>query len=126
MKPWKKILIVDDDVNFTRLLATLLKQRGYQPTVAQGGKEAIDMIGVTCPDLILMDLGLPDLSGDITALRIKSENKNRIPIIALTGHGDLLTQSTTRAMGFEDYVAKPFDSDDLIRRMERLLRESQA
>ena len=122
----KKILVVDDDVNFTKFLVLLLKQKGYRPTVVQGGKEALEAVGIFCPDLILMDLGLPDLPGDVTALRIKSESGNRIPIIALTGHGDVLTQATTRAMGFKDYVAKPFDSNDLIQRIERVLRESHA
>lgn len=123
MPETKKILVVDDEVNFTKLLATLLKQRGYQPTVVQSGKEAIERIGgFYSPDLILMDLGLPDLPGDIAALRIKVVSKKKIPIIALTGHGDPLSEATTRAMGFDDYVVKPFDENDLIRRMEALLQ----
>ena len=121
MRDSKKILIVDDEANFAKLLCAFLKQRGYQVTVAQDGERALQMLETSSPDLILLDLGLPGLSGDLVALRIKSENRSRIPIIALTGHGDPLTESTTRAVGFEDYVVKPFDSNDLIRRIETLL-----
>ena len=126
MRDRKKILIVDDEVGFTRLLEAFLKERGYHVAVAQGGERALEMLKTSCPDLILLDLGLPDLAGDVTALRIRSENRNRIPIIAVTGHGDSLTQATARAVGFEDYVLKPFEPDDLIQRIERILRGSPA
>lgn len=118
-----KILIVDDEVNFTRLLTAFLRQKGYQVAVAQGGETAFEMVRSFCPHLILLDLGLPGISGDITALRIKSETKNRIPIIAVTGHGDPLTQATARAVGFVDYVVKPFEPNDLVRRIETALGE---
>ena len=124
MRDRKKILIVDDEVGFTKLLEAFLKERGYHVAVAQGGEQALEMLKTSCPDLILLDLGLPGLAGDVTALRIRSENRNRIPIIALTGHGDPLTQATARAVGFEDYVLKPFEPNDLIQRMERVLRGS--
>ena len=117
----KKILIVDDEINFSKLLRLFLRERGYQVATATGGQAALEMVKSFGPDLILLDLGLPDLPGDITALRIRSENRNRIPIVALTGHGDPLTQATTRAVGFEDYVVKPFEPNDLIRRIENLL-----
>ena len=126
MEKRKKILIVDDEVNFTKLLEVFLRQRGYETTVAQSGNEGIAMVRTFCPDLILLDLGLPDLPGDVTALRIKSEHQDRIPIMALTGHADSLSQATARAMGFLDYVVKPFEPDDLIRRIEKVLKESLA
>ena len=122
MKRQGKILIVDDEANFTKLLEAFLKQRGYQTATATEGKQVFGMIERFSPDLILLDLGLPDIPGDVLALRIKSQNGN-IPILALTGHGDPLTEATTRAVGFEDYVQKPFDADDLIHRIERFLGE---
>ena len=118
----KKILIVDDDADFATVLENRLKQGGYQVVVTHTSEEALAMVKTTLPDLILLELGLPDLPGDITALRIKSENGNRvIPIIALTSHGDPLSQSTTRAMGFVDHIVKPYESEDLFKRIEKAL-----
>jgi len=123
MKNQKRILIIDDNMSFTKLLEALLKQKGYEVAIAKGGKEGIEMAKSASPDLILLDLGMPDLSGDVTALRIRSESKGcPIPIIALTGHGDPLTQATTRAMGFTDHIVKPFDANDLFKRIENVVK----
>ena len=125
MKKQKKILIVDDNIGVTKLLEALLTQRGYEVAVAQGGEEAIKLYNSASPDLILLDLKMPDLPGDITALRIKSQDEERsVPIIALTACGDPLAQATTRAIGFVDHVVKPFDAEDLIKRINRALTES--
>lgn len=121
----KKILIVDDDADFAKVLETRLQQRGYQVFVAHSGEGALVLVKTSAPDLILLDLHLPDLSGDVAALRIRSENGNRtIPVIALTGHGDALTQTTTRAMGFADHIVKPYEPADLFKRIETLLTAS--
>ena len=118
----KKILAVDDDSDFTRVLESCLKQRGYEVSVAQNGERAIELAKTFHPDLILLDLGMPGLAGDIAGLRIKAENGNKkIPIVALTGHGDFLSQATTFAMGFADHLLKPYEPEDLFRRIERLL-----
>ena len=119
-----KILIVDDNVGVTKLLQALLKQRGYEVTVAQGGEEAIKLYGASSPDLILLDLKMPDLPGDIAALRIKSQDEKSVPIIALTACGDPLAQATTRSIGFVDHIVKPFDADDLCARIEKALAAS--
>ena len=120
-----KILIVDDNVGITKLLEALLTQRGYQVNVAQGGEEAIKLFHMTSPDLILLDLKMPDLPGDITALRIKSQNEHQpVPIIALTAYDDPLAQATTRSIGFVDHIVKPFDADDLCARIEKALAAS--
>ena len=121
----QKILIVDDDIDFASVLEARLKQGGYQVMVLHRGEEAAAGVKTFYPDLILLDLGLPDLPGDIAALRIKSENGNRfIPIIALTGHADPLTRSTTHAMGFVDHIAKPYEPEDLFNRIEKTFAET--
>ena len=121
----RKILIIDDNIGITKLLEALLVQRGYGVAVAQGGEEGINVAKSYAPDLILLDLKMPDLTGDITAMRIRSERTNRdTPIIAISAYGDSLTRSTTRAMGFEDHVAKPFDAEDLCKRIEKALSVS--
>lgn len=123
----KKILIVDDDTDFTSVLEARLKQRGYEVAVSNGGKEAVGQARLFHPDLILLDLEIPDLPGDITAFRIKSENGSRaIPMIALTGHGDPLARATTRAFGFVDHVTKPYEPEDLFNRIEKHLADRSA
>ena len=120
-----KILIVDDNIGITKLLEVLLTQRGYRVHIAQGGEEAIKLFRTTSPDLVLLDLKMPDLPGDITALRIRSQNENQpVPIIALTAYNDPLAQATTRSIGFVDHVVKPFDADDLCARIEKALAAS--
>ena len=127
VKARKRILIVDDDSDFTKVLQSRLQQRDYEVVVAGNGEGAVVMARTFHPDLILLDLGMPGLAGDITGLRIKVENGNRfVPIVALTGHGDFLSQATTRAMGFVDHILKPYDPEDLFRRIERLLSGATA
>ena len=120
-----KILVVDDNTGMIKLLEALLTQRGYQVYIAQGGEEAIKLFRTTSPDLILLDLRMPDLPGDITALRIRSQNESQpVPIIALTAYDDPLAQATTRSIGFVDHIVKPFDADDLCARIEKALAAS--
>ena len=120
----KKILIADDDADFTKLLESRLRQKGYEVAVAWSGERATELARTFRPDLILLDLGMPGLAGDIAGLRIKVENGNRvISIIALTGHGDFLSLATTYAMGFADNILKPYDPEDLFRRIEKFLTD---
>ena len=122
----KKILIADDDIDFTKILEARLKQKGYEVAVVYSGDKTIGLARAFHPDLILLDLSMPGLAGDITGLRIKVENGNRfIPIVALTGHGDFLSQATTHAMGFVDHILKPYDPEDLFRRIEKLLGDTK-
>ena len=116
-----KILIVDDDAAFSALLQERLEHEQYEVTVANSGEEALQKVASFFPDLVLLDLKMPGLSGDLVALRIKAKTKDRLPIIALTGYGDPLTVATTFAMGVSDHVVKPCDLEDLIRRIERCL-----
>lgn len=123
----KKILIADDDIDFTKILEARLKQKGYEVAVAYNGDGATELAKTFHPDLILLDMGMPGLAGDIAGLRIKSDNGNRtIPMVALTGHGDFLSQATTYTMGFSDHILKPYDPEDLFRRIEKLLANTPA
>ena len=118
----KKVLVVDDNVDLAKLIESLLTQKGYRVAVAEGGLEGIQMADTFSPDLILMDLKMPDLTGDLTALRIKSGKMHRnTPIIALSAFGDPLTRSTTQDMAFADHITKPFELEELIRHIESAL-----
>ena len=116
-----KILLVDDDAAFTALLKERLEYEQYEIAVANSGEEALKKVDSFFPDLVLLDLKMPGLTGDFVALRIKAKTQDRLPIIVLTGYGDPITVTTTFAMGVSDHVVKPCDLEDLIHRIERCL-----
>ena len=105
----KKVLIVEDNALNLKLLHDLLEYHGYDVLTTGSGQVAIDIAGREQPDLILMDIQLPDVSGMEATRRLKAEaTTQRIPIIAVTA----FAMSGDRAMildsGCDDYVAKPF------------------
>ena len=116
-----RILIVDDDAAFSALLQERLEHEQYEIAVANNGEEALEKVDSFLPDLVLLDLKMPGLTGDFVALRIKAKTKDRLPIITLSGYGDPLTVATTFTMGVSDHVVKPCDLEDLIHRIERCL-----
>jgi len=113
-----RILIVDDTPANIQALATILKQKGYQTSVATNGKQALDVLARVPPDLILLDVMMPEMDGFETCRRIKaSEQWRQIPVIFLTAK----TETADIVQGFElgavDYVAKPFNAHELLARV---------
>jgi class 3 adenylate cyclase len=128
-----RILIVDDTPANIQTLAAVLQQKGYAISVATNGKQALDVLGKVRPDLILLDVMMPEMDGFETCDRIKKSPEWRdIPIIFLTAK----TETTDIVKGFElgavDYVAKPFNSHELLARVnthlmiDRLRRENES
>jgi adenylate cyclase len=128
-----RILIVDDTPANIQTLAAVLQQKGYAISVATNGKQALDVLGKLRPDLILLDVMMPEMDGFETCDRIKkSPDWRDIPIIFLTAK----TETTDIVKGFElgavDYVAKPFNSHELLARVnthlmiDRLRRENES
>jgi adenylate cyclase len=113
-----RILIVDDTPANIQALAAILKQEGFQTSVATNGKQALEVLARVPPDLILLDVMMPEMDGFETCRRIKaSEAWRQIPIIFLTAK----TETTDIVQGFElgavDYVAKPFNAHELLARV---------
>jgi class 3 adenylate cyclase/CheY-like chemotaxis protein len=113
-----RILIVEDTPANIQTLAAILKERGYQISVATNGKQALDALARVQPDLILLDVMMPEMDGFETCRRIKaSEPWRNIPVIFLTAK----TETTDIVQGFElgavDYVAKPFQAHELLARV---------
>ncbi|MDY6992974.1 MAG: hybrid sensor histidine kinase/response regulator [Pseudomonadota bacterium] len=114
-----KILIVDDTINNIRVLGTILKREGYQINVAQNGKQALTIIEKVLPDLILLDVMMPEMDGFETCAYLKNNNETKeIPIIFLTAK----TETENIVKGFElgavDYITKPFQAAELIVRVQ--------
>ncbi|HEX5217967.1 MAG TPA: adenylate/guanylate cyclase domain-containing protein, partial [Verrucomicrobiae bacterium] len=112
-----RILVVDDTPANIQSLAAILKDKGYQISVATNGKQALEALARVQPDLILLDVMMPEMDGFETCRRIKASEQREIPIIFLTAK----TDTTDIVQGFElgavDYVAKPFNAHELLARV---------
>jgi len=121
----KRILIVEDNELNRDVLSRRLMRLGYEVLVATAGLEGLDLAKRTSPDLILMDLGMPDIDGWECARRLKAEEcTTAIPIIALTAHAFLDDRQKALDAGCDDFDTKPIDFAGLLERMKRLLDDS--
>jgi two-component system, OmpR family, phosphate regulon response regulator PhoB len=117
------VLVVDDEKDLRSLLDFNLKQSGYRTLQAATGQEALMQAQRHAPDMILLDLNLPDLSGIEVARRLKADPETReIPIVMLTARGSESDRITGFELGAEDYVAKPFSVRELILRLNVVRR----
>lgn len=118
----QKILIVDDDPNLIRLLESRLKTYHYSVIVAYSGETCLDFAKQEKPDLIILDIALPKMDGFevLQALRRDSET-NSIPVIMLTQKRDTGSIMDAQSMGCVDYIAKPFEPEELIKLVKRYI-----
>ena len=115
-----RILLVDDEVAIQRAVAPLLRSRGYDVEVAGGGGQALAAFGERSPDLIVLDLGLPDLEGTEVCRRVRAESN--VPIIVLSARGNESDKVNALDLGADDYVTKPFSPEELLARIRVALR----
>jgi len=120
----KKILIADDEPNIVVSLEFLMKQRGYEVRVANTGEDALAAVGEFVPDLILLDVMMPRMSGYDVCQKIR-ENADwaAIRIVMLSAKGRDIEVTKGIAVGADAYVTKPFSTKDLIARVHELLGE---
>jgi len=122
-----RILLVDDDLSIQRTVAPLLRARGYHVDVAGTGHEAVKALGGDSPDLIVLDLGLPDLDGVEVCRRMRQQT--RAPIVILSARSGEAEKVAALDIGADDYVTKPFGPEELLARIRVALRrvaESEA
>ena len=118
----KKILIVDD-TEWNRDLLVQLLEDDYDLAQAVDGAEAVKKAGQEKPDLILMDLGMPVMDGWEATRRIKANSElKHIAIIAVTSHAMVGDEMTAREAGCDDYIAKPVDESELMRKIKKFLQ----
>ncbi len=123
----KRILVVDDEEDLVELVRVNLTGEGYRVESAFSGAEALAAIRAKRPDLLVLDLMLPDLSGLELCRRIRSdEGMAGLPIVMLTAKADEVDRIVGFEMGADDYVTKPFSPRELILRVRALLRRSSA
>jgi two-component system KDP operon response regulator KdpE len=115
-----RILLVDDEVPIQRAVVPLLRSRGYDVDVVGTGAAALEAVASHPPDLIVLDLGLPDLEGTDVCRRIRAVSS--IPIVVLSARGAENDKVAALDLGADDYVTKPFGSDELLARIRVALR----
>jgi two-component system KDP operon response regulator KdpE len=118
--PPVRVLVVDDEPPIRKLLRMGLTAQGYQTLEAPNAKTALDLLAQN-PDLIILDLGLPDMLGH-DLLRIMRARNDRVPIVVLSSRGDEAGKVQALDLGADDYVTKPFGMDELLARMRAALR----
>lgn len=117
------VLVVEDEQSIAEPLAQALARKGFRPTVARSGAEAVELAASMDPDAVLLDLALPDMDGrDVCrALRRSSD----VPIIMVTASGTVLDRVVGLEIGADDYVVKPFAIGELAARIRAILRRGR-
>lgn len=118
----KKILVVEDSFDLLELLGSGLKALGWEPILAESGRESLAKLERETPSLILMDMGLPDMNGfELAAILKRHRVYGRIPILGTTGYHSLIARERCLAAGCDDFIAKPFAFAALHTRLTRLV-----
>ncbi|MEW6033403.1 MAG: response regulator transcription factor [Chloroflexota bacterium] len=116
----QRILVVDDEPKITDVIKLYLEKEGFQVASAADGKQAVDRAGSYRPDVIILDLNLPDMDG-LEVCRIIRKQSD-VPIIMLTGRGEEVDRIVGLEIGADDYVTKPFSPRELVARVRAVLR----
>lgn len=115
-----KILVVDDDVSINDMLIKYLRKNGYETSAAYSGTEAVLLIEKQDFDLVILDLMLPGLTGEEVLTKVKAMKK--VPVIGLSAKEDSGSKINLLRNGADDYITKPFDIEELLARIEVVLR----
>jgi len=120
-----RVLVVEDERAIREMLSFTLARAGFEVLEAEDTREATDLIARTRPDIVLLDWMLPGISGIDFARRLRREEATReLPIIMLTARGEEASKLKGFAVGADDYITKPFSTQELIARIKALLRRS--
>lgn len=119
-----RVLVVDDEPEITRALRSILSAHGYEPVLAATAKEGLDVIQRRRPDLLLLDLVLPDQSGHEVTRTVRQDLGLDLPIIVLSAHGEEEGKVRALDLGADDFLTKPFGVRELLARMRAALRRA--
>lgn len=121
----KKILIVEDDAEMQAYLKEYLQQHDFHVKTAGTATLALNLFSKSEPDLVVLDLGLPDMSGEYLCSELRKKNAH-LPIIILTARDTPRDVVRGLNLGADDYIAKPFNADELLARIKARLRQNEA
>ena len=120
----QRSLIADDDVNIAELISLYLTKEGYETKRAFDGREALRMVPIFDPDLIILDIMMPEMDGYEVCREVRKNNST--PIIMLTAKGETFDKVLGLELGADDYIVKPFDTKELVARVKAVLRRLDA
>ncbi len=122
MKKGKQILVVDDDPKVLDQLQSQLEEKGFKVSTALNGKSALEQVGKKRPDLITLDIMMPEMDGYETCFYLKENPEtNQIPVILVTSRGKMKSRLTGMSFGADFYIAKPFEIEALLELMEKAM-----
>lgn len=120
----KNVLVIEDDHDTSNLIAEILGNAGYTPAAAYDGESGIEMAKAEQPDLIVLDLMLPNIDGLEVCRRLAGDDNTRsIPVIVLTAKKELSTKLSSFVAGARRFLTKPFEDEELINEIGRTLRQ---
>jgi len=118
----RRALVVDDDAMIVKLQSMILERAGFDVVTASNGQEGLDQAAATHPDVVLLDVMMPGIDGLEVTRRLKADAATKaIPVILVSARTGMEDIDAGRAAGADEYVKKPFDPDDLVDLLERLL-----
>ena len=118
-----RLLVVDDEPNIRELLSTSLRFAGFEVHTAADGAEALAQAERTRPDLVVLDVMLPDLDGFSVTRRLRERGRD-VPVLFLTAKDDVADRVTGLTVGGDDYVTKPFSLEEVVARIRAVLRRT--
>ena len=119
----QRILVVEDEAKIAQIVSAYLRRDGYQVLLASDGRKALDLARAELPDLIVLDLMLPEISGwDVCRELRRNPRTARVPIIMATAREDVSDRIVGLELGADDYVVKPYDAKELVARVHAVLR----
>ena len=123
MKIKDKVLIVEDEQSISNFISMILTANGFDTIVVRSGEEALTMIASHCPDLIVLDLGLPDMDGMEV---LKSVRKwSNLPVVVVSARSHEQDKVSALDLGADDYLTKPFGTDELLARVRTAIRHTR-
>lgn len=123
----KFVLIVDDEPMIATLLRPVLKENGYDVEAVKSGGECLDYLGVRRPDIIILDIDMPDIDGIETCKKIRADARgNKVPIVFLTGLKTKEKFKAAMAAGGNDFIVKPFEAATVLARIRKHLPRAGA
>jgi DNA-binding response OmpR family regulator len=118
----ERILIVDDDEEALNLVGMILKRRGYEPIKVQSGQKALEFLSHSLPDLIILDVMMPEMDGKDVCRQIRADSRmTNIPIVMLTARSETANQIEGLLAGADDYLVKPVGSEELLTSVQAAL-----
>jgi CheY-like chemotaxis protein len=125
VKKTTRILVVDDDEKILRVIEALLIPHGYEVITARNGQEAITSMSVAKPNLVLMDIFMPEMDGYSALGKIKENDATKeVPVIMVSAVGQELNKQLAESLGAAGYITKPFKSEELLEAITQLLPTS--